>query len=180
MSERSDVHGSVPGTGEVVVNVVEYDPRWPGRFEREAARIREALGRRVSRVEHVGSTSVPGLAAKPVIDIVLAVSDSSDESRYLPELEAAGYFLYAREPDWFEHRLLKTPADDVNLHVFTLGASEIDRMVALRDHLRQNASDRRRYATVKRELAQRRWRTVDDYAQAKNDVVELMHRNMTG
>src|SRR5690606_29898587 len=100
-----------------------------GLFEREAKRIRSALGDRALRVEHVGSTSVPGLCAKPVIDILLVVPDSSDEASYVPALEAAGYKLRIREPEWFEHRLFKGPDTDINLHVFSEGASEIERML---------------------------------------------------
>ena len=89
------------------IDLVEYDPEWPRLFEREAERIRDALGAKALRIEHVGSTSVPGLAAKPIIDIDLVVADSSDEDAYVPQLEAAGYVLRIREPDWFEHRLLQ-------------------------------------------------------------------------
>jgi len=87
--------------------LVDYDPQWPQLFEREAERIRGALGFRVLRIEHVGSTSVPGLAAKPIIDMVLGVDDSAAENAYLPALEAAGYALRIREPDWCEHRMFR-------------------------------------------------------------------------
>src|SRR4051812_33330688 len=100
------------------VTLVEYDPRWPELYEREARRIRGALGERVELLEHVGSTSVPGLIAKPLIDIALAVADPASEADYAPALEAAGYVLRIREPDWHEHRLFKGPDTDVNLHVF--------------------------------------------------------------
>src|SRR6266536_1951144 len=83
------------------VTLVEYDPEWPVLFQREARRIREVLGDRVLRLEHAGSTSVAGLAAKPIIDVVLVVVDSADEGAYLPDMEAAGYILRIREPDWF-------------------------------------------------------------------------------
>jgi GrpB-like predicted nucleotidyltransferase (UPF0157 family) len=89
------------------VVLVEYDAGWPAMFEREAARIRAALGDKVVRLEHTGSTSIPGLAAKPIIDITLTVADSADEPAYGPALEAAGYVLRIREPDWLEHRLFK-------------------------------------------------------------------------
>ena len=82
-------------------------------------------------LEHTGSTSVPGLAAKPIIDMTLAVPDSADEDAYLPELEAAGYVLRIREPDWFEHRVFKGPDTNVNLHVFSDDCPEIDRMLAI-------------------------------------------------
>ena len=122
--------------------------------------------------EHAGSTSVPGLAAKPVIDIVLAVPDSSDEGAYVPALEAAGYVLRIREPDWYEHRLFKGPDTNVNVHVFYEGCEEIARMLAFRDHMRVNDADRELYERTKRELAAREWEFVQDYADAKTDVVK--------
>jgi GrpB-like predicted nucleotidyltransferase (UPF0157 family) len=111
------------------ITLVEYDPHWPEQFDREAIRIRNALGDKVLRLEHVGSTSVPGLCAKPIIDMVLVVVDSSDEPSYSPALEASGYKLRIREPDWMEHRLFKGPDADINLHTFGEGASEIERML---------------------------------------------------
>lgn len=154
------------------ITLAGYDPDWPVRFAREAARIRAALGGRAAQVEHVGSTSVPGLAAKPIIDILLAVPESSDEQAYIPALERAGYVLRAREPDWFEHRMFKGPDTDINLHVFTAGAADINRMLVLRDRLRANDTDRDAYLQVKRDLAQRTWRHVQHHADAKTAIVE--------
>jgi GrpB-like predicted nucleotidyltransferase (UPF0157 family) len=151
--------------------LVEYDPQWPKLFAREACRIRAVLTGLAIRVEHVGSTSVPGLAAKPIIDIVLVVPDSADEPAYVPPLESAGYVLRLREPDWFEHRLLNGPDTDINLHVFSVGTAEIDRMLTFRDWLRRNDADRDAYLAVKRSLAERTWRHVQHYADAKSDIV---------
>src|SRR5262245_16761182 len=134
------------------IQIVDYDLEWPRLFEREAVRIRAALGDRVLLLEHVGSTSVPGLAAKPKIDILLVVADSANEPAYVPDMQAAGYRLHIREPDWFEHRMFKGPDIDINLHVFTQGCSEIDRMLLFRDWLRANAADRDLYERTKREL----------------------------
>ena len=152
--------------------LVEYEEAWPTRFEREAKRIRAALGVRALEVEHAGSTSVPRLAAKPIIDIVLAVPDSSDEDDYVPALDAAGYTLRIREPDWYEHRVLKKADPSVNLHVFSASCEEIDRMLAFRDHRRTNEADRELYERTKRELAAREWAYMQDYADAKTEVVE--------
>ena len=120
----------------------EYDPEWPRLYARGEARIRGALGGRVVRIEHAGSTSVPGLPAKPLIDVVLEVPDSSDEATYVPDLEAAGYRVVIREPEWYEHRVFKGPDTNVNLHVFTAGCDEVDTMLLFRDHLRKSADDR--------------------------------------
>jgi len=157
--------------------LLDYDPDWPARYEREAARIVGTLGARAIRLEHVGSTSVPGLAAKPIIDIVLEVEDSSREEGYVPDLEDAGYVLTVREPEWFEHRLLKAPGRGVHLHVFSAGCSETERMVNFRECLRRNPADRERYAATKRELAARAWKYMQQYADAKSEIVgEIMRR----
>lgn len=159
------------------ITLLEYDPRWPKLFDREANRIRSVLSNRALQVEHVGSTSVPELCAKPIIDILLVVTDSTAETSYVSDLEEAGYTLRIRESDWFEHRMFKGPDTDINLHVFSKGASEVDRMLRFRDWLRTNNSDRDNYARVKRNLAQREWRHVQHYADAKNSIVqEIMER----
>ena len=160
----------IPHNGPI--NIAEYNPAWPVLYNREASRIRAALGHTAVLIEHAGSTSVPGLAAKPIIDIVLAVPDSADEAAYVPAMEAAGYVLQLREPDWFEHRLFKGPDTNINLHVFTAGAAEIDRMLLFHDWLRVNDADRAAYLEVKQELAVRTWRHVQDYADAKSAIVE--------
>lgn len=159
------------------ITLLEYDDNWPKLFEREAERIRSILGNKILLLEHVGSTSVPGLCAKPIIDILLVVRNSADEDAYVSDLEKAGYILRIREAEWFEHRLFKGPDTDINLHVFSEGASEVERMMRFRNWLRTNHSDRDKYASVKRHLAQHEWRHVQDYADAKNSIVqEIMER----
>ena len=174
---EAEIHAAVVGELKPLegpILLADYDPRWPALFEREAARIRSALGDKARLVEHVGSTSVPGLAAKPIIDIVLAVPDSADEASYLPALEATGYVLRIREPDWFEHRVFKGPDTNVNLHVFTVGAGEIERMLKFRDWLRANPADRDVYLQAKRQLVNRDWKYVQNYADAKTTVIEAI------
>ena len=154
------------------ITLAEYDSAWPVLYEREAARIRAALADRALLIEHVGSTSVPGLAAKPHIDVLLAVADSSDEASYVPALEDAGYVLRIREPGWHEHRAFTGLETDLNLHVFSEGCVEIERMLRFRDHLRRNKTDRLLYERTKRELAQRTWKYGQHYADAKTTIVE--------
>jgi GrpB-like predicted nucleotidyltransferase (UPF0157 family) len=163
-----------PLNGPVVL--ADYDPAWSLSFEREAARIQGALGRRALAIEHTGSTSVPCLSAKPIIDILLAVRDAADEDGYAPDLEAAGYVLRIREPGWHEHRLFKGPEADINLHVFSAGCPEIDRVLLFRDWLRVDADDRRLYERTKRDLARRHWTYVQEYADAKGEVIEQIIR----
>lgn len=161
-----------PQLVEGAIVLVDYDPAWPEVFAGEAARITGALGEQVLLLEHVGSTSVPGLAAKPIIDVLLGVTDSADEAAYAPALEAAGYVLRIREPNWYEHRMFRGRQPQVNLHIFSEGCEEIERMLAFREQLRHSRAERDRYETVKRELAQRWWKYGQDYADAKGPVVE--------
>lgn len=166
------VEGQVPSSGPIVI--ADYDPDWPRLFQREAERVRAALGDRVVLLEHVGSTSVPDLAAKPRIDILLVVPNSADEALYVPALEAVGYGLRIREPDWYEHRVFKGPDTDINLHVFSAGCVEIERMILFRDWLRSHESERVLYERTKRDLASREWKYVQHYADAKTAVVEMI------
>jgi GrpB-like predicted nucleotidyltransferase (UPF0157 family) len=154
------------------VTLAAYDPGWPALFEREAARLRGVLGPRVRLLEHIGSTSVPGLAAKPVIDILMVVADPADESGYVAPLEQAGYRLVIREPDWHQHRVLKGPDTDINLHVHAEGSPEIGRNLRFRDHLRADQADRELYQRAKQELAGRHWAYIQQYADAKSGVVQ--------
>jgi GrpB-like predicted nucleotidyltransferase (UPF0157 family)/GNAT superfamily N-acetyltransferase len=159
-----------------VVAIRAYNPQWPELFETERTLLADALGDVAVRIEHTGSTAVPGLAAKPVIDITMAVPDSVDEARYVPALEAIGYTLTFREAEWFEHRLLNRDWPRVNLHVFSEGSTEITQMIGFRDWLRANGDDRVLYERVKRDLASRDWTIVQDYADAKSDIVMEIKR----
>jgi GrpB-like predicted nucleotidyltransferase (UPF0157 family) len=169
------IGGPEPLAGPIEIS--EYDPEWPRAYAREEARLRSTLGEVALRIEHAGSTAVPGLPAKPILDVVLEVADSAAEAAYVPALEAVGYALRIREPDWFEHRLLRRADPRVNLHVFTAGCIEVERMLAFRDRLRESAADRERYAAAKRELAARDWRYTQQYADAKAPIVlEILAR----
>lgn len=154
--------------GPTTITLAEPDPAWPARYAEVETRIRAALGERALRVEHIGSTSVSGLAAKPIVD------DPADEDAYLPALQAAGYELRVREPNFDEHRMLRTSEHDVHVHVFAEWSVEVARYLSLRDHLRSDASARQRYESRKRELAGRRWPTMDHYAVAKTGVIEAL------
>ena len=154
------------------VHLADYDPAWPALFAGHADRIGGALGDRALMIEHVGSTSVPGLAAKPTIDILLVVADSADERSYVPALEAAGYLLRIREPDRNEHRMFVDRERRAQVHVLSEGNAEIERYLFFRDRLRANRADRELYEQTKRALAQQVWTYVQNYADAKGPVVE--------
>jgi GrpB-like predicted nucleotidyltransferase (UPF0157 family) len=156
------------------IHLAPPDPVWPQQYAAVASRITGSLGPVAVLVEHVGSTSVPGLAAKPIIDVLLLVPDPADEAAYVPPLEAAGFLLHLREPEWHQHRVLKAHHPEVNLHVLPEGSEEAERMLLFRNRLRANGAERRRYEETKRQLAARDWNRIQDYADAKSDVVETI------
>ena len=160
-----------------VVEIVAYDPDWPGRFARLAGLIRTALGPVAVEVEHVGSTSVPGLAAKDVIDIDLTVPDPADEDSYLPALEALGYVLTVREPSFHQHRCLRFAQPRVNLHVFGPDCPELIRHRMFRDWLTAQAGDRELYESAKR-AAVPGGGHVMDYNRRKQDVLREIYDRM--
>jgi GrpB-like predicted nucleotidyltransferase (UPF0157 family) len=172
MAEEPLKIGLIGGAEQREIRISDYDPDWPAKFQKHAKTIADALGPSALRIEHVGSTSVPGLAAKPIIDILVVVKDSADESAFLPTLEAAGYVLRVREPDWNEHRMFRTVQKDVHIHIYAAGCAEIERTIAFRDRLRRNANDRDRYEQTKRQLAARDWADMNAYARVKTDVIE--------
>lgn len=163
----------IGGRERQTIVIVDYDPGWPRRFEQEREKIAQALGVRAPFIEHIGSTSVPGLDAKPIIDILVTVDEAEieDDERLVADLEAADYELRVREP---EHRMFRTPARDVHIHVFANDSDEIERYILLRDRLRRSTEDRVLYAETKRKLATREWSDMNYYAEAKTDVIQAI------
>ncbi|HET9423139.1 MAG TPA: GrpB family protein [Nocardioides sp.] len=153
------------------VEVVPPDPGWADDFRRVRAQVQDALGERVLSIEHVGSTSVPGLWAKPVIDVDVTVADSGDEAAYLPDLEAAGFVLTVREPEWQEHRCLRGSVPAANVHVWSPGAVEPQRHLAFRDWLLEHEDDRAAYGDLKARLAAQGFTDVMDYNNAKGGFI---------
>jgi GrpB-like predicted nucleotidyltransferase (UPF0157 family) len=158
----------IGGIERVEIIVVDYDPGWPAAFMTHADRIRTALGEAAHEVEHIGSTSVPGLAAKPIIDILVTVDDVEREEEYVTPLESAGYRLRVREPG---HRMMRTPARDVHIHILQPEDPAREDYLLLRNWLRRDAADRALYAATKRDLARRDWPDMNAYADAKTDVI---------
>ena len=156
------------GPEAIAVELHGYDERWPELYLEHRRRIADALAGSDVDIEHIGSTAVPGLAAKPIIDIVVAVEDITAEEDYLDPLLAAGYELRVREP---RHRLVRTPARDVHVHLYERDDPAIDAYLLLRDHLRSDADDRGLYESTKRSLLSRRWDDMNDYADAKTEVI---------
>jgi GrpB-like predicted nucleotidyltransferase (UPF0157 family) len=163
--------GEPPRRWQSIV-IEDYDPTWADRFAAASSLLKAVLGDLIINTEHVGSTSVPGLAAKPIIDIDLLLEDTPDESRYIPALERIGYRLVLREPWWHGHRMLVGPPEDVNLHVWRQDAPEPIRHRLFRDWLRSHPEDRELYAVTKRRLARDTAHRTSDYSLAKNDVID--------
>jgi GrpB-like predicted nucleotidyltransferase (UPF0157 family) len=165
------------------IEVSEYDEQWPVDFERIANLIRAALGDRVLELHHVGSTSVPGLPAKPVIDVDLVVADPADEASYVPALEAAGFVHTVREPWWHEHRLLTYAAPRTHLHVFGPDCPEVVRHAMFRHWLLDHPDDFALYLAAKRAAAaeinaREGGGTGMDYNRVKEPVVREIYDRM--
>lgn len=157
--------------------ISDYNPEWPKRYEAEAARIRDALGRLALRIDHVGSTAVPGLASKDTIDIQVSV-ERIDRALYEQQLEAIGYTsVWDKATD--EHHFFARPYSTrprlFNLHVCRAGSEWEHRHIAFRDYLRTNPSAAQRYETFKRELAPKFSDTLE-YADAKEDFIREIER----
>jgi len=164
--------GVIGGPEKRDITIVEYNPAWVAEFEKHKKIIADALGNTALQIEHIGSTSVPELAAKPIIDILVVVPDASDESTYLPQLQKVGYVLRVREPDFHEHRMLRTPKKDAHIHIYSPNSPEVERYLVFRDELRRNPEAFKRYETLKRELAAKSWADMNAYAAAKTKVIE--------
>jgi GrpB-like predicted nucleotidyltransferase (UPF0157 family) len=160
------------------IEVVEYRESWRADADELAARLAAALGTRALRVEHVGSTAVAGLPAKPIIDLDLTVADPEREAAWLPALEAAGFVLTVREPWWHGHRLLCSDAPAANVHVFGPDSPELVKHLVFRDWLRADGADRERYAAAKRAAAAAstsRGERVKEYNARKEGVVREIY-----
>lgn len=159
------------------LGVKSYDDRWPSMYLDHQRRIGDALSATAIEIEHVGSTSVPGLAAKPIIDIVVTVHDITAEEDYLDVLLAAGYELRVREPG---HRMVRTPVRDVHVHILERGDPAVDDYLLLRDHLRTDADDRALYEGTKRVLLTQSWDDMNAYAEAKSEVISAIKARARG
>ncbi|NKI18578.1 GrpB family protein [Spongiibacter sp. KMU-166] len=166
--------GLIGGAEMREVALCYYNPDWPGQYETEAVKIRRALRNHVLQIEHIGSTAVPLLAAKPIIDILLVIADPGVEAEYLPALLQTGYQLRVREPKDDQHRMLRTLARDVHIHIYPPWSGEVDRYLLFRDQLRASENDRIEYERTKRRLSQKVWADMNDYAAAKSEIVEAI------
>ena len=161
----------IGGVEKRQIRIVPYDPDWPSRFTAEQARLAAALGARALRIDHIGSTAVPGLCAKPIIDIDVSVDDPDDEATYLPAFESAGYRLRVRSPG---HRMVRTADLQVHVHVCAAGSEWERRHLLFRDWLRSHPAERDLYAQTKEDLARQDWADMNAYAAAKTAVISAI------
>lgn len=164
------VSGKVEHNQTIVLK--PYDENWSILFEREKQRISTILKDKALMIEHIGSTSVPGLIAKPIIDILLVVEDAGKEEDYVDDLVSHGYILRIKEPDFENHHMFLGPDTDIHLHVFSQGSKEIEKYLLFRNYLRAHQEARELYANTKKTLAKKKWKYVQNYADAKSDVVQ--------
>jgi len=172
MSNKKLELGVIGGAEKRAIEIVHYDDSWPIKYAEHENKIREALGESIINIEHIGSTSVPHLSAKPIIDILLVVKDSSKEDEYINKMESAGYQLRVREPDFHEHRMFRTVDRDVHIHILSSGSTEIERYIVFRNRLRTNEFDRNSYEKLKLKLAKNQWGSMNEYAEAKTEIIE--------
>ena len=155
------------------VEVVPYDPAWPQLFEEEAARIKQALGENCCEIHHIGSTSVPGLKAKPLIDILPVVYDLQKVDQATPLMEAMGYEDKRDFGIAFRHFFCKRQERRThNVHIFEIGSPEIEKHLIFRDWMRTHEGDRREYAQIKQQLADQFPDDSMAYSLGKNKFIK--------
>ncbi len=159
----------IGGLEQREIVIADYDTGWPVRFAAERKRIAGALGAQAFAIEHIGSTAVPGLGAKPVIDVLVTVADADDEDAFRAPMEQVGYVLRVREQG---HKMFRTPARDVHVHVLSHDGPEVERHLRFRDRLRESPPQREAYERLKRELAARDYTDMNEYADAKGPFIE--------
>lgn len=159
------------------ISVQAYDPAWRTLFSTLKNDIDIALSGKVLALEHVGSTAVPGLPAKPVIDIDVIVDDPENEDAYIPALSSLGYVLTVRERSWYQHRMLRLDLPRVNLHVFGPNCPEHIRHILFRDWLCAHPQDQNLYAEAKMQ-AKEGADTVQTYNMKKQAVVKQIYRKI--
>lgn len=167
----------IGGKESVNLELVDYDNSWSDKFKVESHKIKNALGDIVTLIEHIGSTSIPGLAAKPIIDIVVSIDNPENEEEYKDNLEGIGYELRVREPDFYEHRMFRTHKRDVHLHIFPSNCIEIDRYITFRNALRDSLSKREEYHTLKANLINQGITDMNEYASKKGEFIESVIRS---
>lgn len=160
--------------GEVHIEIVEYDAEWSVRFEREAARMREILGDHVVSIEHIGSTSVPGLAAKPIVDICPVVSGMDEGQTCAELLQQADYYLSEKDrgDDWIELGRTADDGQEFNVHIRPKNSDAVATYLLLRNYLRDHPQARDEYAAIKREAAEKYPNDIIAYGHQKSDFIE--------
>jgi GrpB-like predicted nucleotidyltransferase (UPF0157 family) len=158
------------------VSVVEYRPQWRKMFEEERHLLQTVFGEASIKIEHIGSTAVVGLAAKPIIDIMIGLPDFSAADKFVPKIEALGYEYFKKyEAEMPFRRYLAKDSNGVRthqIHMVEIGGEFWERHLLFRDYLRQNPETANKYAVLKKRLAEREWEDVNEYADAKTEFIK--------
>lgn len=155
----------------VKIGIVNYDPSWPDLYNKEKAKILEACGDKVHTIEHIGSTSVPGLGAKPIVDILLGVKMLSDADEIISAMQRVGYMYKSDFENVMPYRRYFTKPNQYHVHTVETGSAFWKRHINFRNYLRISDDDRDNYYKLKLELSKRDWNDRNDYAYAKTDFV---------
>jgi len=157
------------------ITIVPYDPSWPVFYEEEKSRILQAIGEFVVDIDHIGSTAVPGLSAKPIIDIMAGLRGPSDAEVCLPLLGELGYDDVTPEPeedDWYYCLGRGIHSIGYHLHLVKAGSQFQERHILFRDYLRTSQEDARRYQALKERLAFEYRDMREEYTNAKTEFIE--------
>jgi GrpB-like predicted nucleotidyltransferase (UPF0157 family) len=158
------------------ITLVEYDPDWPREFERESGLLLRSLGDSVTKIEHIGSTSVPSLVSKPIIDIMVGLRDFSEAGSLVPKIVNIGYTYFPEFEDVMPfRRFFKKFIHDTathHIHMVEIGGEFWLRHLLFRDRLRSDPATAAEYASLKKELAKRDWKVSNDFAEAKTEFIK--------
>lgn len=161
------------------VEVVPHSPRWRDAFEAEAKRVAAALGENVVAVHHIGSTAIPNIYAKPIIDLLVEVRDIVEVDGRRSMMEALGYEVMGEFGIQGRRYFRKDDREGVRthqVHAFEAGSAQVERHLAFRDYMIANPEAARKYSELKRRLAQEHPQNIDGYMDGKDDFIKEMDR----
>ncbi|KAM3093829.1 GrpB family protein [Phormidesmis sp. 146-12] len=161
------------------VEVVPHDPNWWEAFEVESQRVTDALGENVVAIHHIGSTAIPGIYAKPIIDLLVEVKDIVKVDGQSSSMESLGYEVMGEYGILGRRYFRKNSQEGVrthHVHTFKLGSDQVERHLAFRDYMVAHPEDAQRYSELKRELARKHLQNVDEYVDGKDGFIKEMDK----
>ena len=161
------------------VEVVPHNPRWRDEFEAEAKRVAAALGENVVAIHHIGSTAIPGIYAKPVVDFLVEVRDIAEVDGRSPAMESLGYEVLGEYGIPGRRYFRKDDREGIrthHIHAFEAGSAEVERHLAFRDYMIAHPVDAQRYSELKRKLAEEHPQSMDGYMDGKDGFIKEIDR----